>query len=520
MHRTVPGVTERSHPRGPPNAQAVRGVARPAPAVLPSNGQQKIARAPSRPRLGPPEHDATPETSTMIRDLRSKLLALPLAAATLATWAAPMRRPRLPSPGDDPDRQGRAGRLDDRRPGRPPEDHRRRPADAVRHPLGQEPARRSSSGPKGPGPRPPRGSRSTEFATGLTNPRVIMTAPNGDIFVAESQAGRVKVLRDADGDGKPEVTEVFAEGLNQPFGIAFYPPGPNPTHVYVANTDSVVRFPYKNGDTKATGAPETIVKELPGYARLTGGGHWTRDVVFSPDGKRMFVSVGSRSNVDDDEGENRRADILAFDPEGKNEKLYASGIRNPVGLAIQPGDRRALDLGQRARRPGRPPRARLHHPRRGGRLLRLALVLHRRPPGPPPQGQAPRAEGQGDRPRRAPPVALGLARHDLLHRRPVPRRVQGRHLRRRARLVEPGPADRLQGRPRPAEGRQGDRRIRGLPRRLRHPRRRRLGPAGRRGRGQGRGPARHRRRLGHGLAGLLRRQEGRPANETPDGRSR
>ena len=137
----------------------------------------------------------------------------------------------------------------------------------------------------------------------------------------------------------------------------------------------------------------------------------------------MFVSVGSRSNNDDDEREKRRADILAFDPDGKNEKIYASGIRNPVGLAVHPETGAALDLGQRARRPGRPPRPRLHHPRRGGRLLRLALVLHRRPPGPPPQGQAPRAEGQGDRPRRAPPVALGLARPDLLHRRPVPRGV-------------------------------------------------------------------------------------------------
>jgi len=196
--------------------------------------------------------------------------------------------------------------------------------------------------PEGASPKVPDGFKVEEFATGLQNPRVIMTAPNGDIFVAESEPkrnepGRVKVLRDSDGDGKPELIEVFAENLMRPFGIAFYPPGPEPTHVYVANTDSVIRFAYKNGDTKATSAPEVIVKELPGFARLTGGGHWTRDVAFSLDGKRMFVSVGSKSNVDDNDAEKRRADILVFDPDGQNEKLYATGIRNPVGLAVQPG---------------------------------------------------------------------------------------------------------------------------------------------------------------------------------------
>ena len=196
--------------------------------------------------------------------------------------------------------------------------------------------------PEGAWPKAPAGFKVEEFATKLANPRGIMTAPHGGTVVAESRPGRdipgrVKVLRDADGDGKPETTETFADGLINPFGIAFYPPGPDPTHVYVANTTSVVRFPYKNGDLKATGAPETIVDGLPGFAQLTGGGHWTRDVAFSPDGKRMYVSVGSQSNVDDNEKERRRADILVFTPEGKDEKFFATGIRNPVGLAIQPG---------------------------------------------------------------------------------------------------------------------------------------------------------------------------------------
>ena len=107
--------------------------------------------------------------------------------------------------------------------------------------------------PEGAWPKAPEGFEVTEFATGLTEPRVIVRAPNGDLFVAESRANRVRVLRDADGDGKPEVNEVFATGLNRPFGIAFYPLGPEPKYVYVGNTDSVVRFPYKNGDTKAIG---------------------------------------------------------------------------------------------------------------------------------------------------------------------------------------------------------------------------------------------------------------------------
>ena len=185
-------------------------------------------------------------------------------------------------------------------------------------------------------PRAPQGFTVSQFATGLNNPRKIVTAPNGDVFVAESMPGRVRVLRDADGDGKPDRNDVYAAHLSLPFGIAFYPPGPKPTHVYVGNTDSVVRFAYNEGDTEARAKPETVVPNLPGFGRLRGGGHWTRDIVFSPDGKRMFVSVGSFSNVSDDEKEKRRADILVFGPDGKDEKVYASGIRNAVGLAIHP----------------------------------------------------------------------------------------------------------------------------------------------------------------------------------------
>jgi glucose/arabinose dehydrogenase len=168
---------------------------------------------------------------------------------------------------------------------------------------------------------------------GLVEPRKILTAPNGDMFVADTNGNKIEVFRGITKDGKPQQRSTFATGLHQPFGIAFYPPNKNPQWVYIGNTNSVVRFPYKNGDLKATGGPETIIPELP------TGGHSTRDVVFSLDGQKMFVAVGSRSNVDDPDthpAEFHRANILEYTPEGKFVKVYASGIRNPVGLAINP----------------------------------------------------------------------------------------------------------------------------------------------------------------------------------------
>jgi glucose/arabinose dehydrogenase len=172
------------------------------------------------------------------------------------------------------------------------------------------------------------------YAEGLANPRLIRTAPNGDLFVAESAAGRVSVYRGLGPDGKAQKVEVFTSGLTLPFGIAFYPPGPEPKYVYIANTDSVVRFPYVSGDLHARGGREVIVARIP-----SGRGHWTRDVAFSRDGRTMFVSVGSGSNVNDTDGnpaENHRADILAFNPDGSAERVYAYGIRNAVGIAVSP----------------------------------------------------------------------------------------------------------------------------------------------------------------------------------------
>jgi glucose/arabinose dehydrogenase len=182
-------------------------------------------------------------------------------------------------------------------------------------------------------PQAPAGFKVELYATGLKGPRQIRMAPNGDFFVTETNAGEVKVIRGRGADGKPEQIETFATGLRGVFGINFYPPGPNPQWLYAGNTASVVRFPYRVGDLKARGPAETIIPELP------GGGHNTRDLVFSKDGKQMYVAVGSASNVDDPDShpsETHRANILEYTPDGKFVRVYASGIRNPVGLGVNP----------------------------------------------------------------------------------------------------------------------------------------------------------------------------------------
>jgi glucose/arabinose dehydrogenase len=182
-------------------------------------------------------------------------------------------------------------------------------------------------------PKAPAGFKVDLYASGLNLPREIRTAPNGDFFIADSGINEIKIFRGVTKDSKPQQTSTFATGLNEPFGIAFYPPGNNPSWVYVGNTNSVVRFPYRNGDLKASGRAETLITGIP------TGGHSTRDLAFSQDGKRMFLSVGSRSNVDDPDthpGEHHRANILEYTPQGKFVKVYGAGIRNPVGIAIQP----------------------------------------------------------------------------------------------------------------------------------------------------------------------------------------
>ena len=194
--------------------------------------------------------------------------------------------------------------------------------------------------PRDAWPKVPPGFQVGLYADHLMNPRLLRTAPNGDVFVVESRPGQVRLLRGLGPDGRARDSAVFAKGLNRPFGIAFYPPGAEPRWLYVANTDSVVRFPYRAGDRTARGPAEKVVAELPGGGLLRGGGHWTRDIAFSRDGKKMWISVGSHSNNDDTDGnsvERERADILEFDPSGGGRRVYAFGIRNAVGIAVHPG---------------------------------------------------------------------------------------------------------------------------------------------------------------------------------------
>jgi glucose/arabinose dehydrogenase len=209
--------------------------------------------------------------------------------------------------------------------------------------------------PAGKTPTAPAGFTVTKFAGDLRNPRWIYVAPNGDILISEANsaprlkdkvkaklngkaksqdmgesADRITFFRDADKDGKPEVRGIFLEDLNQPLGMLVLK-----NYFYVANTDGLWRYPYQEGQTKITGKGEKIL-ELPagGY-----NNHWTRNIIANADGSKLYISVGSGSNVGENgmEHEVRRANILEVNPDGTGERIFASGLRNPVGMDWAPG---------------------------------------------------------------------------------------------------------------------------------------------------------------------------------------
>ncbi len=170
----------------------------------------------------------------------------------------------------------------------------------------------------------PAGFSVSIYADNLQAPRTMIYSPNGDLFVAQSRAGSVVIMRDTNNDGEPDARYVYAQGLAGVFGMAFHD-----GYLYLGRTDSIVRYKYKDGDTQAQGMPEKLV-DLP------TGGHSTRNIVFSRDGRKMYVAVGSASNKNDGE-EPRRAAINEYNPDGTGHRVLASGIRNPVGLTLQPG---------------------------------------------------------------------------------------------------------------------------------------------------------------------------------------
>jgi len=173
----------------------------------------------------------------------------------------------------------------------------------------------------------PKGFKINVFAEGgFRVPRWMALSPNGDVFLADSRANTVYVLRDKNKDGVAEERFVFSNKLSQPFGMAFHK-----DWFYVANTDSIVRFKYKPGQTEASGEPEKLVELTPGGYNQ----HWTRNILFSPDGTKLFVSIGSATNVSV-EADPKRAAISVYDPDGKNHRIFAGGLRNPIGLAWNP----------------------------------------------------------------------------------------------------------------------------------------------------------------------------------------
>jgi glucose/arabinose dehydrogenase len=174
-------------------------------------------------------------------------------------------------------------------------------------------------------PKAPRGFKVTLFAQGeFKEPRYLALAPNGDIFLADTTLNKVFVLHDPGRGAASDSRTVFAEGLKEPFGIAFHD-----DYVYIGDTNEVVRFRFDPKTSKRLGEREHIL-DLP-----SGGMHSTRTVVFSPDGKKMYVSIGSDSNASPNK-DSRRAAILVANPDGSDWSIFASGLRNAVGLAINP----------------------------------------------------------------------------------------------------------------------------------------------------------------------------------------
>ncbi|MGE0422287.1 MAG: sorbosone dehydrogenase family protein [Reyranellaceae bacterium] len=176
----------------------------------------------------------------------------------------------------------------------------------------------------------PAGFTARLWAENVGRARTIVFAANGDALIADSSAGHIGVLRDADRDGRAEVRAILVEGFDRPFGLAIRPEG-----LYVADTEAVWRLDYRPGDLKARGRPVRVTAQ---GALGPGSGHWTRSLAFHPDGERFYVGVGSRGNIGEEASP--RATIQEFRRDGSGQATFAAGLRNPIGIAFYPGTSR------------------------------------------------------------------------------------------------------------------------------------------------------------------------------------
>jgi glucose/arabinose dehydrogenase len=284
-----------------------------------------------------------------IADAKARAAVIGYLAAQSGKAAAPAAASKA---ADGKVSDGAGGWLDDK-----PGDLHHITVDKLAAPFASESAGNGpkvAARPSGAMPAVPQGFKVSVFAGDTGKARLALRAPNGDIIVSEAGKGQVSILRPGSGGEKAETASVFASGLSRPYGLALWPSGPNPKYLYVANVNSVVRYPYSAGDLKAKGEPETVVEKIAD----TGGGHVTRTLAFSKDDKTLFVSVGSATNIASGIGkqppqplaqwekehglggawaeEADRATVLAFDVDGKNRRNFANGLRNCVGMLVHP----------------------------------------------------------------------------------------------------------------------------------------------------------------------------------------
>lgn len=258
--------------------------------------------------------------------MKRLLLLLPVLAACAGPPEAPPATPATPSPPPAPQPAAASGEPWDVVPGTrfqilPTALPALNATASVRNPP------KRVGRPRGRLPRVPKGFKVNAFAADLSHPRALAVAPNGDVFLSESRIGRITLLRDEDEDGFAETVRIFAQDFRAPFGLAFHDGA-----LYVADRQAVWRIPYKSGDIRARGPAESVT---PPGALGSGGGHWTRSIVFHPGSDRFYVAVGSAGNLREEASP--RATVQVFEGDGSVGRTFASGLRNPVGMAFYPG---------------------------------------------------------------------------------------------------------------------------------------------------------------------------------------